>query len=173
MDLDSGYLQFKILKNLSDIFLLLVPRANFQWVFYHSEFTGQHQSFMQLYMCNLFLELLLRCLKIYIDNLLAHLLKLKENTLLTFEKFLMFAKKPTFICGWISIHLWSLRSYKTRSEKNWHAVKSWTPFRQNKTRRISGSFTTVLFYASSSVTHMSLALWFNFNESSICLDRKT
>jgi hypothetical protein len=71
MDLDSGYLQFKISKNLSDIFAFTCSKGKVSMgVLPFGVYWAA--SIFHPTMCNLFLELLLRCLKIYIDNLLAH-----------------------------------------------------------------------------------------------------
>ena len=71
MDLDSGYHQFKISKNLSDIFTFTCSKGKVSMgvLPFGVYWAG---SIFQASICSLFLELLTICLKIYIDNLLAH-----------------------------------------------------------------------------------------------------
>jgi hypothetical protein len=77
-DLDSGYHQFRISKELADIFTFSCSRGKVSMgVLPFGVFWAA--SIFQETMCSLFLELLLICLKIYIDNLIVHSLSRREH----------------------------------------------------------------------------------------------
>ena len=109
MDLDSGYLQFKILKNLSDIFTFTCSKSKVSMGVLPFGVSWA-ASIFQATMCNLFLELLLRCLKIYINNLLVHSSTQSEHLTHPREVFDVCKEANLHLrMDPISAHLWSLQ----------------------------------------------------------------
>ena len=95
-DLNSGYHHLKVSKNLSDIFTFTSSKGKVSMgVLPFGVYWAA--SIFQATMCSLFLELLLICLKIYIDNLIIHSLTRREH---------LFHLREVFtICKEANLHL--------------------------------------------------------------------
>ena len=97
-DLDSGYHQFRISKSLQDIFTFSCSRGKVSMSVLPFGVYWAGQIF-QSGMTDIFLDLLLICLKIYIDNLYIHSMTKREHLSLEY------LCQVFSICKRVNIHL--------------------------------------------------------------------